>query len=70
MIHETDLPCSDCETQLVERNVSAGEVSISTSTQEAISVAECPDCGARYYPTETLSRLTDTGSDSRPRTDT
>lgn len=57
MTHETDLPCSDCEASLVERTIRAHELPVSTRQQGSIVIAECPDCGARYYPEETLTEL-------------
>lgn len=57
MIHETDLPCSDCEATLVERTIQGAELPVSTSQQRDVVVAECPNCGAQYYPEETLSQL-------------
>lgn len=57
MIHEIDLPCSDCETVLVERTIQTDELQAPIDNDASVSVAECPGCGARYYPHETLSLL-------------
>ncbi|PSP92008.1 hypothetical protein BRC78_03570 [Halobacteriales archaeon QH_8_68_33] len=49
MVSEFDLPCADCGQELVRRQVDrAGD---------ALTVAECPCCGGRYYPEQALSRL-------------
>ncbi len=69
MIHETDLPCSDCDTRLVEQTAHVTELEIPTNWQGTVVVAECPKCGARYYPEETLSKLRDVMSDSHSWSD-
>jgi len=56
MVSEFDLPCTDCNQDLVAR-----ELSERSSADDALTVAECPSCGGRYYPEETLSRLSVTG---------
>lgn len=56
-MNETDLPCSDCGTELVARTLPARNLPVSTDVQGTIQVAVCPSCGAHYYPSETLSRL-------------
>lgn len=55
MVSEFDLPCTDCNQELVAREVSAPGVDASTS--DALTVAECPSCGGRYYPEQALDRL-------------
>lgn len=54
MVSEFDLPCTECDQELVAR-----EVRPATEAQpgEGLTVAECPSCGGRYYPEETLVRL-------------
>lgn len=73
MTHETDIPCAECGTDLVERDVDVSEVPASTTERGQVTVAECPTCEARYYPQETLDRLsrgsTDPSNDTRPRGD-
>lgn len=69
MTHETDLPCSDCGVELVERTVDAGDVTGPVDAGAPITVAECPSCGARYYPRETLARLSDASNGGRRRGD-
>lgn len=54
---ETEIPCSDCGTELEARTVHVRDLSISTDRQCRVDVAICPCCGARYYPRETLNRL-------------
>ena len=63
MIHETDLPCSDCGGALLERDVSAREFAGVEAT-ETVVVAECTDCGARHYPDGTVRRLYDASGPS------
>ncbi len=64
MIHETDLPCSDCGAGLFERSVDVRELPVTLPSQDqTITVAECPRCGARYYPEDTLSDVHRTRSD-------
>lgn len=55
---ETDLPCSECDAELVECTVHAEELPVSTGWRGYVSVAECRLCGARYSPPATLSKLT------------
>lgn len=57
MVHESDLPCSDCGAALVERDVEPPALSLSSSSEGPLSLAECPACGARYYPERALARL-------------
>ena len=51
MVSEFDLPCTDCGQQLVARDLPA------PSASDGVTVAECPSCGGRYYPEETLTHL-------------
>ncbi len=57
MTHETDLPCSDCGTALLEATVPVEQLPASTGRQGTVTVAECPECGARYYPESTVTDL-------------
>lgn len=57
MIRETDLPCSDCGVGLFERSVDVCDLPIPTPNSGTVTVAECPRCGAQYYPKETLTEL-------------
>ena len=88
MVSEFDLPCTECDRELVAREVSpgswpssadrpagatppgataVGDKAVGTETpgettgaetaSEALTVAECPGCGSRYYPEEALARL-------------
>lgn len=66
---ETDIPCSDCGTELEERTVHVRDLPISTDTQLYVDVAVCPSCEARYYPRETLDRLGDAVDRDRRRGD-
>lgn len=52
MVTEFDLPCTDCDQELVAR-----EVAPPSASGDVLTVAECPSCGGRYYPEETLAHL-------------
>lgn len=62
---ETDLPCSECGNELVERTIHVSDLPVSTGWRGYVSVAECRLCGARYYPQDTLSKLTMSGQQER-----
>lgn len=66
---ETDLPCSDCGTELVERTIDTHELPLSTAADCSVRLAECPSCGARYYPEQTLSKLSGRRNDPTARGD-
>ncbi|WP_459191348.1 hypothetical protein [Halosimplex sp. J119] len=51
MVSEFDLPCADCDQQLVRTVVT------SPSTGDELTVAECPTCGSRYYPEAALEQV-------------
>lgn len=57
MLHETDLPCSNCGGSLRERDVASRDLAVAAGTADSAVVAECADCGARYYPDGTIRRL-------------
>lgn len=46
---EFDLPCAECGHELQPTRVTAREA--------AVTVADCPNCGGRYYPEDALGRL-------------
>ncbi|MFC7142036.1 hypothetical protein ACFQMA_19640 [Halosimplex aquaticum] len=50
MVSEFDLPCTDCDQQLVRTEVAS-------STGDELTVAECPTCGSRYYPESALEQV-------------
>lgn len=50
MVSEFDLPCTDCGQRLVETEIEG-------PAGNRVTVAECPDCGGRYYPESTLRRF-------------
>lgn len=54
MVTEFDLPCTECDQELVARELGPGT---GPQAGEELTVAECPSCGSRYYPEETLTRL-------------
>ncbi|UPV74671.1 zf-TFIIB domain-containing protein [Halorussus limi] len=55
MTSEYDLDCAVCGTSLTRREVAGDALGVGAS--ESLEVAECPDCGGRYFPEETLERL-------------
>jgi len=56
-MNETDIPCSDCGTELIERSVHARDLPVAASWQSTVRIAECPACDARHYPEQTLAEL-------------
>lgn len=56
-MNETDIPCSDCGTELEARTAHVRNLPISTDTELYVDVAVCPTFEVRYYPDETLTRL-------------
>jgi hypothetical protein len=55
MISEYDLDCANCGSSLTRREVGAETLGVAAS--DSLAVAECPDCGGRYFPESTLERL-------------
>ena len=51
VIEEFDLPCAECGHELVRTIVD------DLGTDDELAVADCPNCGSRYYPRGTLERL-------------
>lgn len=68
-MNETDIPCSDCGEDLVDRTVQTHDLPVPTDVSGKVTVATCPNCAARYYPDRTLIQLFDT-SRTRPPEDT
>ena len=66
MTREADLPCSDCGSDLIDRAVPAHELPLGSSATGTVTVAVCPECGARHYPDETVRRLTNGPDGSLP----
>lgn len=66
MMHETDIPCSDCGTTLVETTVPVSDLPVSTSLRGTVTVAECPACDARYYPEQTVVALSGETTETSP----
>ena len=62
MTIETDLPCTDCGTALVERAVATRDLPVATTGSGAVTLAACPACDAQYYPDRTLTRIAARGS--------
>ena len=52
---ELDLPCATCGGVLREATIAPDALRF--DTHEPLSVAECADCGGRYYPERTLDRI-------------
>lgn len=68
MTSEYELGCATCGESLNRREV-AGEA-LGRSTVGSVEVAECPNCGGRYFPETTLERLRKGGdgpTDDGPR---
>lgn len=63
MTHETDLPCSDCGADLFERTIDVQDLPFATTANERVTIVECPRCGARFYPEDTLSKLRRSSTD-------
>ncbi|WP_276301735.1 zf-TFIIB domain-containing protein [Halorussus lipolyticus] len=55
MTSEYDLGCAVCGSSLTRREVTAEALGFSSF--DSLEVAECPDCGGRYFPETTLERL-------------
>lgn len=55
MISEYDLDCTDCGEPLIRRELSAETLGF--DAHDSLEVAECPDCGDRYFPETTLEQL-------------
>lgn len=62
-MNETDLPCSDCGTELIERTVHVEDLPISTDWRGFVRIAHCPSCDVRYYPEHALSRVANQTTD-------
>ena len=54
---ETDLPCPECGVALLDQTIDAESLPGPSNASESVTVAECPDCGGRFYPDRTLDRL-------------
>ncbi|NEU56198.1 zf-TFIIB domain-containing protein [Halorussus sp. MSC15.2] len=55
MTSEYELDCANCGTSLTRREVPAETLGF--GALDSLEVAECPDCGGRYFPETTLERL-------------
>ncbi|WP_248517643.1 DUF7479 domain-containing protein [Salinarchaeum laminariae] len=55
MTTEFDLGCATCGSALTERTVAAE--SLGVPGEGSLPVAECPQCGDRYVPEQTLDRV-------------
>ncbi|MFB6150938.1 MAG: hypothetical protein ABEJ40_03945 [Haloarculaceae archaeon] len=55
MVTEFDLPCTDCDEKLEQRELDG------LSSTGSVTVAECPSCGGRYYPEGALDVLSVAG---------
>lgn len=69
MTLEIEVPCSECDTQLAEQLVHVSELPQSPAGEGHVRVAVCPECGARYFPKETLAKLARPPSESRSKGD-
>ncbi len=63
MTSEYELDCATCGTSLTRREVPGDALGFGRSDapelggSESLAVAECPECGGRYFPETTLERL-------------
>jgi DNA-directed RNA polymerase subunit RPC12/RpoP len=63
MTSEYELDCATCGASLTRREVPGDALSFGRSDSsrpaesESLEVAECPDCGGRYFPETTLERF-------------
>lgn len=55
MTSELDLPCATCGGALREATVSPDTLGI--EAHGPLAIAECTDCGGRYFPARTLDRI-------------
>ena len=54
-VSEFDLSCASCGGSLMRETV-AGEA-VGVPVESDVVIAECTDCGSRYFPKETLNEL-------------
>lgn len=66
-MNEIDIPCSDCDTPLLEHTVHTRDLAVITRWQGEVVIAECLSCGARYFPKETLRKLSESATDANAR---
>jgi len=52
---EFDLPCATCGGDLTQRTIAGDALDVDVA--ETVPVAECVDCGGRYFPERTLNRV-------------
>jgi|AntRauTorckE6833_2_1112554.scaffolds.fasta_scaffold00245_13 uncharacterized protein with PIN domain len=55
MTTEYDLACADCDGPLTRLELTPDDVDHDVTT--TLPVAECEDCGNRYYPSEALEAI-------------
>ncbi|WP_435346823.1 DUF7479 domain-containing protein [Haloarchaeobius sp. HRN-SO-5] len=55
-VSEFDLSCASCGGSLSRTTVSGDVVPVPVES-DVVVVAECTDCGSRYFPKETLDAL-------------
>lgn len=55
MTTEFDLSCATCGGPLTRQSVPPDRLGVDAS--EPLAVAECAECGGRYFPERTLERL-------------
>lgn len=69
-MHETDLPCSICGSELTDQAISASQTPVETTYSGRIRIAACPNCRSRYYPDATLETLSGRPTDGDQYPDT
>lgn len=53
--NEYDLDCATCGSALTKREIAATTLGFSAPGE--VEIAECSECGGRYFPDATLRRL-------------
>jgi hypothetical protein len=54
-VSEFELPCATCGGQLSRTTVPGAVLGV--EVERELVLAECTDCGGRYFPRETLNEL-------------
>ncbi|MFC4552605.1 MULTISPECIES: hypothetical protein [Halorussus] len=55
MTTEFELDCATCGSPLARREITAEALGFGSPAE--VEIAECQDCGERYFPESTLQRL-------------
>lgn len=55
MISEYELDCATCGASLNRQEIEGERLGV--GSLDSVEVAECPDCGGRYFPESALEQL-------------